>query len=62
MFEKAGLVMEQFSYASISPGFGMSIDAEDSVVPFREMNPLLISAVAIETVPDPKMSDPPSAT
>jgi hypothetical protein len=62
VFENAGLVMEQFSYASISPGFGMAIDAAESVVPFREMNPSLISALAIETLPDPKMSDPPSAT
>jgi hypothetical protein len=62
VFENAGLVMELLSYESISPGAGTSIDPADNVVPYRVINPWLISEVAIETFPDPKRSDPPSLT
>src|SRR4029077_8077957 len=61
-FESAGHVMELVSYTSISPGDGRLIDAADNVVPYRVMNPWLFSEVVIETFPDPKRSDPPSAT
>jgi hypothetical protein len=60
--------MELLSYASISPPEpvppepGTSIDAADNLVPNRVMNPLLVSEVAIETVPDPKRSDANSPT
>jgi hypothetical protein len=62
VFEKAGLEMELLSNTSISPGFGMSIDPADSVVPYREMSPWLFSEVEIETFPDPNRSEPPWAT
>jgi hypothetical protein len=61
-FDNAGLVMELLSYTSISPGDGRLIDPADNVVPYRVMNPGLVSEVAIETFPDPNRSDPPSAT
>ena len=53
---------ELVSYTSISPGFGISIDPANSVVPNRVTPPELFSEVAIETFPDPRRSDPPSLT
>jgi hypothetical protein len=63
VFENAGLVMVLFPYTSISPGFGMSIDPADNVVPsYRAISPWLVSEVATETFPDPKRSNPPVST
>ena len=52
--------MELLSYMLISPEAGTLIDVADNVVPYRVMNPWLVSEVAIETFPDPKRSDEPS--